>query len=167
MAYSNYRSGYDREHRGVIRRVRFVIGLLILLLAALRFVVGFALVRDDGMGDAVKSGRPVVFLRVGREAKRGELVCLRLPDGRTAVRRVVAVPGDSVDLRDGIAYINGLAERGSYSFTRTDARQDGPQYPLLLREGEVFLLGDARETAVDSRSFGVVRTEELLGRVLG
>ena len=77
----------------------------------------------------------------------------------------MAVSGDSVELRDGIAYINGIAERGSYSFTRTDPRPDGPVYPVILRQGELFLLGDARETAVDSRDFGIIRTSELLGRL--
>jgi len=100
------------------------------------------------------------------ECKRGDLVCLRLPDGTPAVRRVAAVSGDSVDVREGIAYINGIAERGSYSFTRTDPRPEGPVYPLILRQGELFVLGDAREEAVDSRSFGIVRTDALLGRLM-
>ena len=89
-----------------------------------------------------------------------------LPDGSAAVRRVIAVSGDSVELRDGIAYINGLAERGSYSFTRTDPRAEGPAYPVILRAGELFVLGDAREDAVDSCSFGVVRVSELIGKPL-
>ncbi len=165
MSYTNS-SGYDREYRGRLRRLRLVVGLLVLLLLAFRFVIGFALPRDGGMGGTFGSGRPVVFLRLGREAKRGDLVCLRLPDGTAAVRRVVASSGDSVDIRDGIVYINGLAERGGYSFTRTDARPSGPAYPLLLREGELFVLGDAREIAADSRQFGVVRAEDILGRLL-
>ena len=72
----------------------------------------------------------------------------------------------SVELRDGIAYVNGLAERGNYSFTRTDPRPEGVSFPLILRQGEVFVLGDKREDAVDSRLFGPVRVSELLGRPL-
>ena len=166
MAGYNNRAGYEREYRGLIRKVRLVIGLLVLLLIVCRFVFGVALIRDDGMSPGYKNGRPVIFLRLGSDAKRGDLVVLRLPDGSAAVRRVIAVAGDAVDIRDGIVTINGYTERGSHSFTRTDARPGGPDYPLLLREGELFVLGDAREIAVDSRSFGLVRTGELLGRVL-
>ena len=159
--------GYDREHRGLIRRIRMAIGLLVLAIVAFGLVLGFAFVRDDGMRPTIKTGSVAVYLRFARDLKRGDLVCLRLPDGSPAVRRVVAVQGDSVDLRGGIAYINGLAERGSYSFTRTDPRPTGLSFPLILRQGEYFVLGDAREDAVDSRDFGVVRASDVLGKVLG
>ena len=166
MAKIQSASGYDREHKALLRRFRIGLGLILLLLILGGLVLGFAVVRDEGMRPDYPGGRPVVYLRVGRGFKRGDLVCLRLPDGNTAVRRVIASAGDSVELRDGLAWINGLTERGNYSFTRTDPHPDGPVYPLILRPGELFVLGDAREAAVDSRDFGVVRTEEILGRVL-
>lgn len=164
MAYRN--TSYDRERRGLIRRFRIAVGAALLALIVFWLLLGFVRVRDDGMRPTYRAGRVVVYLRFGRPCRRGDLVCLPLPDGTPAVRRVVASSGDSVLLRDGIAYINGLAERGSYSFTRTDPRDGGPAYPLILRPGELFVLGDARETAVDSRQFGVVRTDEVLGRLL-
>ena len=166
MANGNFKSGYDREHRSVIRRFRVTLGLIVLLAVVFGLLLGFAVLRDDGMRPDYKNGAFVVYLRVGRSFRRGDPVCLRLPNGDAAVRRVVAVGGDSVDVRDGIAYVNGLAERGGYSFTRTDRREDGPLYPVILRAGEYFLFGDSREVAVDSRSFGPVRADELLGRVL-
>ncbi len=163
--YRKY-AGYDRAHRSLIRKIRLALGLFLLLLIAFQFVIGVCIVRDDGMSPVCRSGRPVFFLRLSRDPGRSELVCLRLPDGSTAVRRVVATAGDSVEIRGGIAYINGLAERGSYGFTRTDPRGESVSYPLILDRGEVFVLGDAREIAVDSREFGVVSTRELLGRAL-
>lgn len=166
MAKGNSNAGYDREYLGVMRQVRIAVGLVILLLVAFGLLLGFTVLKDDGMRPDYKSGRPVVYLRPGRDFRRADLVVLRLPDGNAAVRRVVATSGDSVDIRDGIAYINGLAERGSYSFTRTDPRPDGTGYPLILRAGEYFVLGDARESAVDSRDFGPVRADDILGRPL-
>ena len=166
MAENGRKSGYDREHLALTNRVRRVLGLLVLLAVASGMLFGVLLQGDDGMRPTFKKGQPVLYLRFVGEPKRGDLVCLRLPDGTPAVRRVVAAAGDSVDVREGIAYINGIAERGSYSFTRTDPRPEGPVYPLILRQGELFVLGDARESAVDSRDFGVVRTDALLGRLM-
>ena len=166
MADRTVKSGYDREHRGALRRFRVTLGLVVLLAVVFGLLIGFAVLRDDGMRPDYKSGSVIAYLRVGRGFRRGDTVCLRLPDGNTAVRRVVAVEGDSVLVRDGIAFINGLAERGSYSFTRTDPREDGPIYPVILRTGEYFVLGDARESALDSRSFGPVRADKVLGRPL-
>lgn len=166
MENKSAKSGYDREHLGVIRKIRIAAGALVLLLVAFGLLLGFAVIRDDGMRPDYQSGRAVVYLRFGRDFRRGDTVVLRLPDGNASVRRVVATSGDSVELRDGIAYINGLSERGNYSFTRTDPRPDGPGYPVILRAGEYFVLGDAREDAVDSRAFGVVREDDILGRPL-
>lgn len=166
MAGNNTKSGYDREHRGAVRRFRLIVGLILLLTVLVTLVLGFAILRDEGMRPTYKDGSFVVYLRLGRNFRRGDMVCLRLPDGNIAVRRVVAVSGDSVEIRDGIACINGLTERGSYSFTRTDPREGGPIYPVILRASEFFVLGDYREIAVDSRSFGPVRADELLGRPL-
>ena len=166
MADKMANPGYDREHLGVMRRVRIAVGVLILLLVIYGLVLGFAVLRDDGMRPGFKSGQPVIYLRVDRSFRRGDTLVLRLPDGNAAVRRVVATAGDSVVIRDGIAYIDGLAERGNYSFTRTDARAEGVPLPVILRTGEYFVLGDAREDAVDSRDFGVVRAEDTLGRPL-
>ena len=166
MAYRRT-GGYDREHRGLMRRIRVTMGIVVLAIVVFGLVLGFAVIQDDGMRPTYKNGSLIVYLRVARDFRRGELLCLRLPDGSSSVRRVVAVQGDSVDIRSGIAYINGIAERGSYSFTRTDPRPEGVSFPLILRQGEYFVLGDAREDAVDSRDFGVVRAPEVLGKVLG
>ena len=165
MPTNGRKGGYDRQHRALIRRIRVALGVTVLLITAFALLLGIAVQGDEGMQPTYKKGQPIVYLRVIGECRRGDLVCLRLPDGTTALRRVVAVAGDSVELRGGIAYINGLAERGSYSFTRTDPRPGGPVYPVILRQGELFLLGDARETAADSRDFGVVSTSALLGRL--
>ena len=155
---------YDREHLGLIRRIRFFIVLALALAALFLFVFGVALVQDADMEPAYREGQPVFFLRLGKIG-RGDVAVLRIDVRGTVLRRVVGVPGDTVDVHDGIVYVNGLAERGSYSITRTDAVPGGTAYPLILRQGEYFVLGDRRETALDSRSFGVVTTDNLLGRL--
>ena len=155
---------YDREHTGVIRKIRTVIVLLVLLAGLFVFVFGLTLNHDADMEPGYREGQPVFFLRLG-SVRRGDVAVLRLDVRGTVLRRVIAVPGDTVELRDGTVFVNGLAERGSYSITRTDPRPDGPGYPLVLRRGEYFVLGDRRETALDSRSFGLVTTDNILGRL--
>jgi signal peptidase I len=166
MANGNTRGSYDRYHISVIRRIRFFVVLALLLAAAFAFAFGVAVVHDDDMAPAYREGRPVFYLRLGAPG-RGDVAVLRIDVRGTVLRRVVGVPGDTVDVHDGIVYVNGLAERGSYSITRTDAVPGGTAYPLILRQGEYFVLGDRRETALDSRSFGLVTTDNILGRLPG
>ena len=159
------RGSYDRDHVGAIRKIRFVVVLLLLLAAVFVLVLGVTLVHDADMEPTYREGRPVLFLRLGG-VKRGDVAVLRVDVRGTVLRRVVAVPGDTVELRDGTVFVNGLAERGNYSITRTDPDPVGPGYPLILRADEYFVLGDRRETALDSRSFGLVTMRNILGRVL-
>ena len=73
------------------------------------FVLGVALPADGGMAPDWNKNSPVLILRLDRNCRRGEVVCVRLPEGGAAPRRIVAVAGDSVELRDGVVLINGLA----------------------------------------------------------
>ena len=157
--------GYDRNHTGVIRAVRFFALLAVLLALCFTLLLGAALLGDAGMEPGYGEGRPVLYLRPG-EVRRGDLVLLRLEGSGTVLRRVVAAAGDTVEVSNGVVTLNGLSERGSYNITRTDAREGGPAYPLLLRRGEYFVLGDKRESALDSRAFGVITREQILGRLL-
>ena len=166
MAQTQGQSRYDREYRGALRRIRLVLGLLVLLVLTLRFVIGFGFVRGEGMSPTYRQGQPLVFLRLAAEYRRNDIVLVELPDGTASPLRVLGAAGDLVDVRDGVVSVNSISERGSYSFARTDPVPGGPDYPILLRTGEYFVLGDARDRAVDSRSFGLITADDIRGKVL-
>lgn len=166
MAQTQGQSRYDREYRGARRKIRLVLGLLVLLVLTLRFVIGFGVVRGEGMSPTYRPGKPLVFLRIGTDYRRGDIVLVELPDGTTAPLRVLGAAGDQVDIREGLVSVNAISERGNYSFGRTDPVPGGPDYPILLRAGEYFVLGDARDRAVDSRSFGLITADRIRGKVL-
>ena len=166
MAQTQGQSRYDREYRGARRKIRLCLGLLVLLVLTFRFVIGFSLVRGEGMSPSYPRGKPLVYLRIVTEYKRNDIVLVALPDGTTAPLRVLGVAGDLVDVREGFVSVNAISERGSYSFGRTDPVPGGPDYPILLRGGEYFVLGDARDRAVDSRSFGLITAADIRGKVL-
>ena len=158
---------YDRDHIGVIRRIRLCIGLVVLLLVTFGFVLGLAAAGDSAMEPEYARGRPVLFFRLASSYKRGDVVVLRLENGKAVLRRVIAVAGDTVELRGGTVYINGMTERGNYTITRTEPAKDGPSYPVLLHQGEYFVLGDLREISTDSRALGLLTRADILGKVLG
>ena len=140
MAQTQGQSRYDREYRGARRKIKLVLGILVLLVLTFRFVIGFSVVRGEGMSPTYTRGRPLVYLRIPTEYKRSDIVLVELPDGTSAPLRVLGVAGDLVDVRDGFVSVNAISERGNYSFTRTDPHPDGPVYPLILRQGELFVL---------------------------
>ena len=60
MAADGRRSGYDREYRALMRRVRLALGVLVLLAVVFGLLFGVLLQGDDGMRPAFKKGQPVV-----------------------------------------------------------------------------------------------------------
>jgi signal peptidase I len=96
---------------------------------------------------------------------RGDLVTFTSPeDGRRTVKRVIGLPGDSVVIKDSVLFVNDRAVDEPYvDHALIDAYYSRT---YTVPEETVFLLGDNRGNSVDSRDYGAVPVEDLLGRVL-
>ncbi len=99
------------------------------------------------------------------DAERGALVTFREFDsGNLSVKRVCGLPGDRVAIRDGRLYVNNRRVVEPYLDHRT---VDGLYFgPVRVPAGTVFLLGDNRAGAEDSREYGPVPLSNLVGRVI-
>lgn len=95
--------------------------------------------------------------------QRGDIVVLRRPDqseGDLLIKRVVGLPGEEVSIRDGLVYVDGLPLDEPYL-----ERDSGGNYgPVRVPPLHVFVLGDNRDASNDSRVFGPVHRNEILGR---
>lgn len=80
------------------------------------------------------------------------------------IKRVIATAGDTIDIHDGKVYINGEAIEETY--IKGITRPLGVNYPLTLKDGEFFVMGDNRENSSDSRSFGPIKRENIEGRAM-
>jgi signal peptidase I len=108
--------------------------------------------------------------------KRGDIVVFTPPDTLVVddptpfIKRVIGVGGDTVDIHDGGVYINGtkLDEPYLYADTPGDTPQattvTGDQHSWVIAAGDLFLMGDHRENSSDSRSFGEVAVNKVIGR---
>ena len=103
---------------------------------------------------------------------RKALDFLKIPDPedppvKRFVCRVVAAPGDSVEVtEDGRLIVNGNAMIESGIFYRTNSYVGYTEYPIRLGNDEYFVMADFRNGGVDSRFFGPVRKEEIQGTVI-
>ena len=98
---------------------------------------------------------------------RGEVAILRSPiDDVTLIKRVVAVPGDEVTIRDGHISIGGAAVHSSHQVSLENG--GGPDYgPVRLGADEYLVMGDNRGNSLDGRVFGTVKRNRFVGRALG
>jgi len=121
--------------------------------------------------DLRRLSRIVPFWQVDEESsrfavhapKRGEVIVFRFPrdPSKDFVKRVVGLPGEVVEMRDGTVFINGAALDEPYLFESDHSSAP----PTLMGEGEYYVLGDNRSHSNDSRSWGAVPEANLLGKV--
>ena len=93
---------------------------------------------------------------------RGEVVVFRSPrdPDRDFVKRVIGLPGETVEIVQGTVYVNGLELVEPY----LDRKDNTTMAPVDVDQGTVFVLGDNRGSSNDSRSWGPVPAENLIGR---
>lgn len=126
---------------------------------------GVARVGLDSMSPTLREGDRIVLAHAPGELRRGDLVVLAAPDGSGALlKRVAAVGGDRVAIDDGVLVVNGTPVVEPYfDQTRIDGEYFGPE---SIPPGTVWVLGDNRGESIDSRAFGAVPVESVVGRVV-
>jgi signal peptidase I len=106
-----------------------------------------------------------------REPKRGEVIVFHAPTGKDFIKRVIALPGESVRVQGDNVYINGELLDEPYLQEALDkAHQAGRNYNTTsypetkVPDGSIFAMGDNRSNSTDSRMIGAVALEKVVGR---
>jgi signal peptidase I len=140
---------------------------LVVLVAGVLFAIQPIRVHADSMRPTLRSGDELIIDRLSlalRSPHRGEIVVANSPEGGLVVKRVAAVGGDSVGIEDGVLVVNGKQQREKYvDYASIDGVYFGP---VDVPRGDVFLLGDNRGNSEDSRDFGAVPEDDVVGRLL-
>ncbi len=97
--------------------------------------------------------------------ERGDIVILhpRQRDDRDLVKRVIGVPGDTFEIRNGVVIVNGRELIEPY----VNGPWSGDLRPILIPDGRYFVMGDNRGASLDSRSFGLVDEDDIVGKAIG
>ena len=126
------------------------------------------------MNNTLKDGDYLLVLSnvFYRNPKQGDVIVASketFDNGAPIVKRVIATEGQVVDIdfNQGVVYVDGEALDEPYTFTGTNVAE-GTQFPLVVEEGCVFLMGDNRNESMDSRDpeIGQVDTREILGKAV-
>jgi len=143
------------------------IGTILLIFTLLStFLFGFVRYQDPSMDPAIKDGDLIIYYRYGKEGYLPRDTIVLNIDGVTQARRIVAMEGDIVDIKDNGLYINGAFQHETEVHQQTERYADGISFPLTVPEGHIFVLGDSRVGATDSRIYGSVDINDTLGKVI-
>ena len=116
-----------------------------------------------------------------KEVKRGHVVVFKFPEdpSRDFIKRVIGLPGETVEIRDKVVLINGSPLVEPYThFLEPPLRRDDPEYglhaeairdnwgPQVVPPGQLFVMGDNRDNSRDSRFWGFLPRDQVKGRAL-
>ena len=146
---------------------------MLLLVSALALVGASLLVEpmrvtSESMSPSYDDGDEVLVAKIGARShrpRRGDVIVLRAPPaGELMIKRVAALGGERVGIADGVLVVDGRRIEEPYV---ERARVDGAFFgPVRVPEDSVWVLGDARAGSTDSRTFGAVPVEAIVGRVM-
>ena len=117
-----------------------------------------------------------ITLDVLETLDRGSIVVFEAPteDRQRLIKRIVGMPGDALEIRDKRLFRNAALVEEAYVQYLDPSTAQNPEDALFARDqlrrtvvppGKLFVLGDNRDRSFDSRSFGPIRLESILGRV--
>lgn len=169
---------YQKKKRLNPRLLKDVMEMLVggAVAVFLAFVLVFSVgmrtsVIGDSMEPSLHNGQEILMNRILyriSKPRRGDVVVF-LPNGNQNthfyVKRVVGLPGETVQIRDGSVYIDGVLLEESELFDKI-ADPGIAQNELLLEGDEFFVLGDNRNSSEDSRSgnIGAVKRDDIVGK---
>ena len=151
-----------------------VVYILAVVLLLFTFCVRVVIVSGSSMFSTLADGDCLLLLNrpLCGELEQGDIVVAsmdRFKNGEAIVKRVIATEGQTVDIdfREGVVYVDGAALHEDYIYSATHM-SEGMEFPLVVQEGCLFLMGDNRGDSRDSRApeIGLVDEREILGRAI-
>ena len=149
----------------VVETLQVIAPALVLALIVHLFLAQATIVYGQSMEPNLHDSQRLIIEKISyylHSPQRDDIIVLRLPNRRSdpLIKRVIALPGETVEVSNGRVYINGKALNEPYLDQNTY-----PGMPArIVPANEVFVLGDNRGASNDSRAFGFVPYSDIVGR---
>lgn len=160
--------------RGIIRELIGWLIFIFIVVAVTYLIVTFVGQRTQVSGESMETtlsdGDQLIVDKISyrfREPKRYEIIVFpyRYEENTYYIKRIIGMPGETVQITDGLVYINGQPLDEHYG-NAAIANPGIAAEPITLGDDEYFVMGDNRNNSQDSRtaSVGPIHRDELIGR---
>ena len=150
--------------KGIIE-IGMLVGICVLLRTE---VFGLAMIPSGSMEPTINIGDSAVINKLAtkyEDPSRGDVVVFlkerKLPFNEYWIKRVVGLPNETVDIKDGHVYIDGVVLEEEYTVGDTMLDSDSIKFPYTVPENHYFLMGDNRKYSKDSRVIGAINRDDI------
>lgn len=98
-----------------------------------------------------------------KDIKRGDVVAIKTDDGDYIIKRLIGLPNDNIEFKDKNIYINGTLFKEDY---KLNLSKDYSYQNIQLKNDEIFVVGDNRDVSYDCRSYGPLKQEQIIGKII-
>lgn len=168
----------DKDNEGGVASAFEWLDSIVIALVAVIFiftmVLGKVEVSGDSMLDTLHNGDQLIITGYNYTPTRGDIVIIaknasktelgRIYTNKPLVKRIVATEGQTVEIKDGYLFVDGVKQEEDYA--RTLTVDNGFKGKQTVPEGCIFVLGDNRGDSADSRLIGFIPKQYVMGKVL-
>ena len=158
----------ERCYRSAVAEIVVLVLLAFTLAMTTKtYVVEAYEIKGRSMVPTFDDGQRVVVLKLFSDIQRGDIVIFSSQDdpGKDLIKRVIALPGERIQIRKGIVRINGKVLKEGYLEDKDYGLYDA-EIDEEVGLGQIYVLGDNRDDSHDSRRFGSVSEESMKGKVV-
>ena len=149
---------------GALREILETLLLTAVIFLGVRVLVQNYKVEGFSMEPTLADGQYLLINKVGmhfHQPERGDIIVFRYPldPSKSFVKRVIGVPGDTVEVRNQQTIVDGHVLAEPY----IKSAENGQVAPVVVPPGDYFVMGDNRNNSSDSRSWGMLPTSDVIG----
>lgn len=144
--------------------------IIVIILFIITFIFGITSVVGSSMSPTLKDGEVLILNKFKyrfSDIKREDIVSLRYADTKYLIKRVIGLPGEKVEIINNKLYINGIEYVEDYlskELNYQDFKLGDLNY-TEIPEDMYLVLGDNRENSLDSRKIGLIKKEDIVGKI--
>ena len=145
----------------IIKEILPYVLIIIAVILIRTFIITPVRVDGASMDQTLEDGQILLLYKLAN-VDYGDIVVLdEKKEGEIIIKRIIGMPGDTVSIRDNTIYVNGEEVEEDYAYGETSDYEE-----ITLDDDEYFILGDNRPISKDSRYFGPVKEDEIIGKVI-
>lgn len=142
--------------------------LVVIIFCVYMFVISMQQVVGSSMNNTLNNGDMVLLFKAKykfSDVKRFDVISFNYEDTKYLIKRVIGLPGEHIEYKDNKLYINGNYVEEERDFETDDFKLEDLGYDVIP-DDMYFVLGDNRENSLDSREIGLIKKEDIIGKVI-
>ena len=158
-----------RVKKSTIMQILATLIVALLIFFGVQAIIESRVVEGSSMEANLHNGQRLIVVKAAYwfgEPQRGDVIIFTHPldPTRTLVKRVIGLPGEQVRIDGGVVYVDDLPLQEPYVNGQVGTYCSAAYCSCIIPDGEYFVMGDNRQASSDSRSWGPIPGDSIIGR---